>query len=41
MGEYLIGKEGPRNMGDGPVKIPWLKLDCDDILGAMAGFRTI
>lgn len=31
MGDYLIGKEGSRRMGDGPVKIPggtsWQKLE--------------
>lgn len=27
MGDYLIGKERSRSMGDGPVKIPWQKLE--------------
>lgn len=48
MGDYLIGKEGSRSMGDGAVKIPgrsWREggscVDCEEILGAMARFGTV
>lgn len=27
VGDDLIGKEGSRSMGDGPVNIPWQKLE--------------
>lgn len=43
MGGDVIGIDGPRSKADGPVKIPWQRLEwcgCAEILGAVAGFRT-
>lgn len=44
LGGDVMGIDGPRSKADGPVKIPWQRLEwcgCAEILGAVAGFRTV